>query len=133
MQHQPVWPKLPLEVVEPLCASFAKEADWILKLYDMTQGRPGHPGQCVNCFYALLGAARGEKRQALQPLREWIESNMEIAIKAGDIPAGRFPVLLKEPDLESFCEEAMRRARYDAVFSAPQIELSFSFKPQRAA
>lgn len=124
---------LPLEVVEPLCSPFSRQADWILKLYEMTQGRSAHPGKCVSCFFALLGAAKGEKRRALEPLRTWIEENLEIGIWAGDREAGKLPVLLEASDLEELCSEAMNRIQEDAVIAADQVELQFRFKTSRAA
>lgn len=126
-------PRLPIEVIEPLCSTFSKQADWILNLYEMARGTSRHPGQCVSCFYALLGAASREKRLALEPLRRWIEQNLEIEVRAGEEEAGVLPVLLEEPDLESFCHQAMTRVREDAVIDAPRIALRFCFKRGRAA
>lgn len=119
---------LPMEVLSPLCSPFAREADWILSLYEMARGETRHPGKCVSCFYALLGVARGEKRKALEPLRRWIEENLEISVQAGERELGRLPALLEEPDLQSFCERAMRRVREDAVIDDPEIALSLRFK-----
>lgn len=124
-QHFP--PTLPEDIIRPLCQPFKRHADNVLDLYAMTQNAI-HPGKCVQCFYRLLQAAQPEQTQSLAPLRSWIEENIEVSIFAGDAPAGRFPVRLDQPDLEQFCDEAMRRVRLDVVAPEGPVELAFSFK-----
>lgn len=133
MEAESVASRLPVEVIEPLCSSFAQQADWILSLYEMSRGGFSHPGRCVSCFYALLSVASGEKRRALEPLKRWIEENLEIAIQAGEKDAGLLPVFLAEADLESFCQQAIRRVREDAVIEGPEVALRFCLKRRRAA
>jgi len=118
---------LPEEVIRPLCEPFQREADRVLDLYAMTQSGI-HPGKCVQCFYRLLQVARPEQAGSLAPLRTWIEENIEVAIFAGESPAGSFPVRLDSPDLEHFCGEAMRRVQMDIVTPEVPVELAFSLK-----
>jgi len=127
--HAPV---IPRHLVEPLCKPFAKEADCILDLYSMTQ-QPGHPGKCVQCFFKLLGKARPMQEQALHPLKDWIESNLEIAVEASDHSRATLPVHLQAPSLESFCASAMERVRYDTAIRAERVRLELRFRQQPSA
>jgi len=120
-------PTLPEEVIRPLCQPFQRQADKVLDLYAMTQSGI-HPGKCVRCFYRLLQEAQPEQQRSLDPLRSWIEENIEVSIFAGDLPAGRFPVRLDSADLEAFCDQAMRRVQFDVVVPEGPVELSFSVK-----
>ncbi len=121
---------VPIEVIEPLCAPFARQADRVLDLYEMSKSPLRHPGRCLRCFYELFQAAPPRNREALSPLRQWIEENMVIAYGPDRTErAGVMPMELDEPDLESFCFEAMRKARQLGPRLARQLELEIQFKP----
>lgn len=122
---------LPEEVVRPLCQPFSKEADCLLELFDMTS-QPRPPGECLKCFYKLRGRADDRRAEALQPLRSWIESHVEITVEA-EPEQTVFPVLLEEPDLESFCMRAMTRVREDTVITAPEVRLGLRFRASEGA
>ena len=124
---------VPLSVIEPLCRPFARQADPLLDLYDLSRTRSAHPGRCLRCFYDLLGAAEPAKRPALRPLREWIESNLEIACRSEAGETGlTFPVELDEPDLETFCDRMMRRAHQDGPSEAQRLLMEVRFKNRAA-
>lgn len=124
-------PVLPEDVLHPLCQPFRKAADSLLDLYGMTQN-PSSPSQCVQCFFRLLQVAEPSAKPALQPLKTWIESNIEISIQTGSHPSGSLPVQLDQPDLERFCQEAIERVRLDTVMPDNNIELTFRYKSQAA-
>lgn len=124
---------VPLSVIEPLCRPFSRQADPLLDLYDLSRSRSAHPGRCLRCFYDLLGAAEPAKRPALRPLREWIESNLEITCRSETGETGlTFPVELDEPDLETFCDRMMRRAHRDGPSEAERLRMEVRFKRHAA-
>lgn len=124
--------RLPVEVLGPLCERFRSQADTLLDLWAMTQ-EPGHPGTCVKCFYRLLGTARQEESEVLDPLRSWIEAHIEIEVTVDRDEAGRLPVRLEAEDLEDFCHEAIRYIREDTAIGAPSVELEFCYREERRA
>jgi len=127
-------PTLPRQVIAPLCQPFSRQADQILDLYEMTQPSVRKPGRCLRCFYDLLSSsATPQKMAALSPLREWIEENLEIAVSEQDAhEAGTIPVRLEQPDLESFCESAMLRARETYLSQARNVLLEIRYKLEAA-
>lgn len=128
MKNDKVTVSLPAEILNPLCKPFSRQADWILDLYEMTQQPSYHPGKCLNCFYALLESASDEKHTALAPLRKWIEENTVIKVRAGDTITGIFPVHLNEPDLSSFCEQAIQTVREKNNLSSSHLILELHYK-----
>jgi hypothetical protein len=118
MQAHSYAPVIPQHVIEPLCKPFFKQADWILELYAMSKEPASQPGKCLHCFYRLMEAASEEKAFALYPLKHWIEQNLIIGVRTGEQVRGTLPVVLDQPDMESFCKNAMlevrNRARSDA-------------------
>ena len=120
-------PVLPSEVLKPLCEPFRREADCLLQLHEMT-AQPHPPGECVRCFYRLLAQADDSRRPALTPLRQWIETHIEIAVEADCRDALRFPVALEDDDLESFCQRAMHRVREDTVIDSPIVRLALCYR-----
>jgi hypothetical protein len=121
-------PSLPRNVIEPLCRPFSRQADHLLDLYEMTRLPARHPGRCLRCFYDLFQAASPEKRKALDPLRQWIEDNLEIAVSADRGRPATLPIRLEEPDLESFCQGAMSRVREERLTDAERVSLEIRFK-----
>jgi len=124
-------PKLPEDVLRPLCRPFSKAADSLLDLYAMTQQAKA-PSQCVQCFFRLLKVAEPSAWPALQPLRTWIESNIEISIESGNALTGSMPIQLDQPDLEQFCMSTMERVRLDTVMIDEPIQLTFRYKQSAA-
>ncbi|MGF1451449.1 MAG: hypothetical protein ACFB21_05185, partial [Opitutales bacterium] len=123
-------PRLPPEVLSPLSQPFCREADCLLDLYNMTS-QPRPPGECLSCFYKLRSRAKGLQACALEPLRQWIEAHVEISVETEETEAATFPVALEEPDLESFCVQAMHRVREDTVIEAPEIRLQLRYRQER--
>lgn len=133
VQSPPDLPRLPVSLLEPLCRPFSRQADPLLDLYDLTRSRSAHPGRCLRCFYDLLGAASPAQRPALQPLKSWIEENLVISCRAdGGEPGTTLPVRLEEPDLETFCEQAMRRVVEDGGLRARRLEMEIRFREKAA-
>jgi hypothetical protein len=129
---------IPSQLLEPLCKPFSRQADQLLDLHEMTdaqKARNAHPGRCLRCFYDLLGAASPEKEKALQPLREWIEGHLEIAVTPQGSqpetplePVVALPVKLDAPDLETFCRGAMENVHKGRFVTADEVQLEVRFK-----
>lgn len=124
---------LPSHLIQPLCEPFSSEADRLLDLYELTQKPNRKPGQCLKCFYALFEKADDSKVGVLEPLKLWIEQNIEIAIKADDQVSGRFPIELEDPDFDSFCSHAIDRVVNDRVLTGELVELELRYKSSIAA
>jgi hypothetical protein len=125
---------LPQTVLAPLCQPFAKQADWILELYAMTHEAPKHPGKCLRCFYALMEAASGEKARSLMPLKQWIERNTVIGVRAGGEICTVLPVELEEPTLGDFCSSAIAKVRENQLVKREgTVVLEVWFRQSEAA
>ena len=124
---------LPDSILSPLCKPFSKQADWLLELYEMTQ-RPNHSaGRCLKCFYALLESADSRKAPALEPLKSWIEDNVELELKEGDQTKCPRPVRLESKDFESFCTETIESVRRDESIQGEIVQMHLRFKASEAA
>lgn len=119
---------LPNEVLTPLCEPFSTQADWLLDLHELTQKPNRKAGKCLKCFYALLEGADSTKKPALEPLKKWIEQNVEITIKTNDTVADSMPVQLVESDFDGFCQFTIDRLINDRVFHHPYVELELQYK-----
>ena len=125
---------LPKEVIEPLCQPFSTQADWLLDLYELTQRPNRKAGQCLKCFYALLEVADDRRKPALEPLKRWIEQNMEISVKANDHETASLPVSLDTEDFDSFCERMIHSVRRGELLHFSHLELQLQYKaPSQAA
>jgi hypothetical protein len=134
VKTEPLMPILPQTVLAPLCQPFAKQADWILELYAMTHEAPKHPGKCLRCFYALMEAASGEKAHSLMPLKQWIERNTVIGVRAGDEICTVLPVELEESTLSDFCSSTIAKVRdKHLVTQDGTVVLEVMFRQNEAA
>ena len=119
---------LPENLLRPLCKPFSNKADRLLDLYEMTRAPQSNAGGCLKCFYALLEGAEPSKISALNPLKAWIESNMEVLMKDGGQEKSSMPVSLNAIDFESFCQDTLQSAHRDAALTSPLVELQLTFK-----
>lgn len=112
----------------PLAPALAKEADALLDLRELLMHK-GHPGKCVRCFFRLFTAAGKESLPVFAPLRAWIESRLEISVRADGRDLETLPVKLRQGEnLEAFCLRSIRQVRFDRSYSARRLDLAFRYK-----
>ncbi|MEM1158277.1 MAG: hypothetical protein AAGH72_08485 [Verrucomicrobiota bacterium] len=115
------------QVLRPLAAEISHAADQILDLRAAALEQR-NPGQCVHCYYRILGEAPQQRISALQQLRHWIESHLTLVVR--DVFAHeleRLPVELRESSLESYCYRVMHDFHQDRAYTNSQLEISFEF------
>lgn len=101
-------------------------ADLILDLRELLLNG-GHPGTCVQCFFALLGNL--ERPSALSPLRHWLEKSLEVAVSINGETRETLPVSLSgSRNLVDYCEQVTDLIRNDRSYSENQIELTFRYR-----
>ncbi len=101
-------------------------ADLVLDLREILLGN-GHPGDCVQCFFALLGNL--EQPRALAPLRHWLETHLEVSVRINGEHRESLPVHLKDShDLIDYCHKITDIIRNDRTYSEERIELSFEYR-----
>lgn len=89
----------------------------------------GQPGKCVRCFFQLFTAAGTDSLPKLGPLRDFLERNVEIAVRANGSDLETLPVELRQgEDLEGFCMRSMKQVRLDRTYQAKRVDLAFRFK-----
>lgn len=92
----------------------------------------GHPGDCVQCFFALLGNL--EQPRSLTPLRLWLESNLEVSVRINGKLRETLPVNLQDyRNLSDYCQTVVDFVRQDRVYSEKKIELSFEYQGSPAS
>jgi hypothetical protein len=119
-------------ILSPVCESFHFRADDILNLRHNASRRV-LPGQCISCYFKLYGAADSNSVvaniSALGPLREWLESNIEVIATDGtERVIEQLPLCLEASDLEAYCREVMDEFRENRVYSASLVTLEFRYK-----
>lgn len=114
-------------VLRSLCPLFYRQADDLLDLRACANSRQ-RPGRCVDCYFRLSSEHPAVAAQ-LCPLREWLESNIEVvAFAAGQSALERLPLRLDGENLESYCHGVMDEIRVNRNYSHPEISLAFQFK-----
>ncbi len=112
----------------PLAPVLAKEADAILDLRELLMSK-GHPGKCVRCFFQLFTAAGSSAMPRMAPLIAWLETNLEIAVRADGKELETLPVKLRRTDdLESFCLRSIDEIRLDRGYAVRRLDLAFRYK-----
>ncbi len=92
----------------------------------------GHPGDCVKCFFALLGNL--QQPRVLNPLRVWLESNLEVSVRINGKLRETLPVDLDNyRNLSDYCQTIVNLIRQDRAYSEKKIELSFDYQQSRAS
>ena len=124
---------LPENLLRALCKPFSNKADQLLDLYEMTRMPHADAGGCLKCFYALLEGAEASKISALNPLKSWIESNMEVCVKDGEKEKPARPVRLDAVDFDSFCNDTLQAVCRDSSLKSEIVELHLSFKGRSKA
>lgn len=124
-------------VLSPVARELSDRADAILDLREAA-ARRNDPGRCIQCYFKLLAGARPHVKPVATPLRQWLESHLEVVARdANARELERIPVRLEtgESDgIEAYCESVMNCFRYDRGYQdLPMIELSFRFRESAAA
>ncbi len=114
-------------MLRPLAPVLSREADALLDLREALVHQ-GHPGTCVRCFFQLFEAAEGDFEKQFEPLRNWLEANVEISISAKAEVLETFPLVLEHRDLASFCQQSITTVRMDRGYPHPELRLQFQYK-----
>jgi hypothetical protein len=116
------------QILALLSRRFFSEADSILDLRGAALTRQ-HPGRCVQCYFKLYGIADPDSESLLNPLKVWIESNIEVIAKDGcEQILEQLPLRLDAPDLEAYCQEVIHEFRTNRVYPAQNLTLEFRYK-----
>lgn len=116
-------------VLSQLAQPFSRQADTLLDLRDCVQRRE-RPGRCITCYFDLQAAAAEARLAQLCPLRQWLETHIEIVARDADSHALEvLPVnLTNAADLEAFCRGVMAEFSENRAYEAPQIQLEFRYR-----
>ncbi|NBD38041.1 MAG: hypothetical protein GVY10_05685 [Verrucomicrobia bacterium] len=91
-------------------------------------------GQCLQCYFRIYGRAAERGVGPITPLRQWMESHLEIVARDHEEQElERVPLILESESLEDFCSGMMREFRENRCYPQPAIELSLAFKTVPAA
>lgn len=116
------------QILGRLSQRFFREADSILDLRGAALTRQ-HPGRCIQCYFKLYGIADPDSESLLNPLKVWIESNIEVIAKDGrEQILEQLPLRLDAPDLEAYCQEVIHEFRTNRVYHAQNLTLEFRYK-----
>jgi hypothetical protein len=116
------------QILGRLSQRFFREADSILDLRGAALTRQ-HPGRCIQCYFKLYGIADPGSESLLNPLKVWIESNIEVIAKDGrEQILEQLPLRLDAPDLEAYCQEVIHEFRTNRVYHAQNLTLEFGYK-----
>ena len=116
------------QILGRLSQRFFREADSILDLRGAALTRQ-HPGRCIRCYFKLYGIADPDSESLLNPLKVWIESNIEVIAKDGrEQILEQLPLRLDAPDLEAYCQEVIHEFRTNRVYPAQNLTLEFRYK-----
>jgi hypothetical protein len=116
-------------VLAHLAEPFCRQADTLLDLRACVLNST-HPGRCVACYFALQAAAAERAIVRLCPLRNWLETHIEVV--ASDETARQlesFPLQLTETeDLETYCRRTMAEFHENRAYGTASINLAFRYK-----
>ncbi len=100
-------------------------ADLVLDLRQLLLDQ-GHPGDCVHCFFSLLGDLK--QPAALRPLKTWLENHLEIAVKVDDELKETLPVEFNlSQNLHDYCHHVIETVQQDRAYQGQKIQLAFSY------
>ena len=112
-----------LSSVKPLTS---EGADALLDLREILMAE-GHPGECLKCFFTLLGDLK--KPGALRPLRKFLEERCEVEVCGESSELEAMPLRLEQgTDLVSFCHRAMETIRDDRAYAERSITMRVRWK-----
>lgn len=120
--------------IAPLASQMMICADDLLEIREAVL-RQQMPGQCVSCFYRIMGVAeRKRNTELVKPLKDWLETHLEIiAEDENHAELERFPVRLKGGDLEEYCQSVISAVHQDRSYRTRHVHLYFSYKEALAA
>lgn len=123
-------------VLAGLARPFHRCSDLLLDLRAWA-GDDRRAGSCVKAYFDLFeDVAPGcEAARGLVRLRQWLESELEIAVFDGDSPTCLDVLRLElagEESLEAFCRKAMDRLRADRCHGAGRVRMAFRFRGELA-
>ena len=114
-------------VIARLCPLFSRQADQIFYFRECARQRV-RPGLCVSCYFHLYADMEPASREVLLPLRDWLETNIEVIAKDSNaVVLESFPLALDFPDLESLCYQLIDEFRDNRVYSTA-LTLEFRYK-----
>ncbi|MEM9080016.1 MAG: hypothetical protein AAGC74_04920 [Verrucomicrobiota bacterium] len=106
-------------------------ADLLLDLRDLLL-QSGHPGECVQCFFALLNNL--ESPQSLSALKDWLETHLEIALRIDGQTQETLPIRLgTSQSLHDYCHRVIDLVRHDRAYLADRVALTFQYRTHLAA
>ncbi|CAM3001523.1 hypothetical protein [Rariglobus hedericola] len=116
-------------VLAPLAEPFCRQADTLLDLRACASSKT-RPGRCVACYFALQTAAAARVIAKLCPLRNWLETHIEVvASDESSRPLEAFPLQLSESeDLETYCRRTMAEFHENRAYGSTGINLAFRYK-----
>jgi hypothetical protein len=115
-------------VIARICPLFSRQADEILDLRECARERI-RPGLCVKCYFHLYQGADLASQTVLFPLRDWLESNIEVVAKDSEsLILEQLPLKLDFPDLESYCDQLIDEFRDNRLYSTDLLTLEFRYK-----
>lgn len=103
-----------------------ESADVILDLRETLLAK-GHPGTCVQCFFSLL--QNSNSPGSLTPLRNWLESNLEVTVAIENNVRETLPVALETSEtLSDYCHRVIETIRTDRIYTNDSIRLGFRYR-----
>ena len=116
-------------VLAPRAEHFCRHADTLLDLRACVLNST-RPGRCVACYFSLQAAAAERAISQLCPLRNWLETHIEVvASDHAARPLETFPLQLsRSEDLEGYCRRTMAEFQEDRAYSTSAINLAFRYK-----
>ncbi len=121
-------------VLAHLAEPFCREADTLLDLRACVQNST-RPGRCVACYFALQAASAERALARLCPLRNWLETHIEVVASDETArPLEAFPLQLTDAeDLETYCRRTMAEFHENRAYGTGGINLAFRYKQSAAA
>lgn len=116
-------------VLAPLAEAFCRQADTLLDLRACASNKV-RPGRCVACYFALQAVAAERAIAKLCPLRDWLETHIEIVASDETAqPLEALPLQLSDAgDLEAFCRRTMAEFHENRAYPSSSIQLAFRYK-----
>ena len=106
-------------------------ADFLLDIREILLEK-GHPGDCVQCFFGLLGNL--DRPGALAPLRHWLEQNLEVAVEIDGETRETMPVSFgNSRTLNDYCLRMVDLVRNDRSYQEDSIRLRFQYRGEAQA
>ncbi len=120
--------------IAPLATRYQFCANELLTIWEAARERE-HPGKSIACFFKVMGIAdRRKESDYVQPLKEWLETHVEIVAEDEEAHIlERCAVQLDSDDLETFCNGVMSSFHQDRSYETRQISLRFEYKADIAA